>query len=101
MESRFGNFDEGKEADFLVIEPADGLKAMLENAVRSDDPMLARDQTLFGLPMGIRESSVALRLENQCLVHSATGSATEIKLTLAGFEPTTFRINSPELLPLH
>ncbi|MDH3011725.1 amidohydrolase family protein [Gordonia alkanivorans] len=59
MESRFGNFDEGKEADFLVIEPADGLKAMLENAVRSDDPMLARDQTLFGLLMGIRESSVA------------------------------------------
>ncbi len=59
MESRFGNFDEGKEADFLVIEPADGLKAMLENAVPSDDPMLARDQTLFGLLMGIRESSVA------------------------------------------
>ncbi|MHC3000817.1 amidohydrolase family protein [Gordonia sp. GN26] len=59
MEDRFGNFDEGKEADFLVIEPVDGLKAMLDNAVRSDDPALARDQTLFGLLMGIRESSIA------------------------------------------
>lgn len=59
MENRFGNFDEGKEADFLVVEPDDGLKARLDNAVRSDDPVLARDQTLFGLLMGIRDSSIA------------------------------------------
>ncbi len=59
MENRFGNFDEGKEADFLVIEPVDALKSTLENAVRSDDADLARDQTLFGLLMGLRESSIA------------------------------------------
>ncbi|MGK2880370.1 MAG: amidohydrolase family protein [Mycobacterium sp.] len=59
MENRFGNFDLGKEADFVVIEPADALKGLLENAFRSQDPELARDQTLFGLLMGIRESSIA------------------------------------------
>jgi guanine deaminase len=61
MESRFGNFDVGKEADFVVIDPlgTPQLAATLANAVRSDDPGLARDQTLFGLLMGIRESSIA------------------------------------------
>ena len=37
----------------------DALKSTLENAVRSDDADLARDQTLFGLLMGLRESSIA------------------------------------------
>lgn len=59
MENRFGNFDIGKEADFVVIKPADALKGQLANAVRADEPELARDQTLFGLLMGIRESSIA------------------------------------------
>ncbi|MDS1116408.1 amidohydrolase family protein [Gordonia westfalica] len=59
MEERFGNLDVGKEADFLVIEPADALEPVLQNAVRSEDPDLARDQTLFALLMGIRESSIA------------------------------------------
>lgn len=61
MENRFGNFDVGKEADFVVIDPAgtQQLDATLTKAVRSEDPGLARDQTLFGLLMGIRESSVA------------------------------------------
>jgi guanine deaminase len=61
MESRFGNFDVGKEADFVVIDPSGTpqLEGILANAVRSDDPGLARDQTLFGLLMGIRESSIA------------------------------------------
>lgn len=59
MENRFGNFDLGKEADFVVIQPADALKGLLNNAFRAADPTLARDQTLFGLLMGIRESSVA------------------------------------------
>jgi guanine deaminase len=31
---------------------------VLRNAVRADDTELARDQTLFGLLMGIRESSI-------------------------------------------
>ena len=60
MESRFGNFDVGKEADFVVIEPGGtpALNALLTYGVRADDPDLARDQTLFALLMGIRESSI-------------------------------------------
>ena len=49
MEDRFGNFDLGKEADFVVIDPA-GTPALdaTADAVRcaSADPDLARDQTL-------------------------------------------------------
>jgi guanine deaminase len=61
MENRFGNFDVGKEADFVVIDPSGTpqLNDTLAKAVRSEDPELARDQTLFGLLMGIRESSIA------------------------------------------
>ncbi|TSD98046.1 amidohydrolase family protein [Skermania sp. ID1734] len=61
MEDRFGNFDIGKEADFVVIEPAavPALQAALDYGVRSDDPGLARDQTLFALLMGLREPAVA------------------------------------------
>ncbi|OFJ52302.1 amidohydrolase family protein [Mycolicibacterium grossiae] len=59
MEDRFGNFDLGKEADFVVVSPVDALKAQLDNAYRSDDPVLARDQTLFALLMGLRERSIA------------------------------------------
>jgi guanine deaminase len=61
MESRFGNFDVGKEADFLVVDPAGtpSLQARLSNATRSSDAQLAVDQTLFCLLMGIRESSIA------------------------------------------
>ena len=61
MEDRFGNFDVGKEADFVVVDPA-GTAALgnhLGQAVRSPDLVLARDQTLFALLMGIRESSIA------------------------------------------
>jgi guanine deaminase len=61
MEDRFGNFDVGKEADFVVVDPSGtpALNAVMRNAVRADDADLARDQTLFGLLMGIRESSIA------------------------------------------
>lgn len=61
MEERFGNFDLGKEADFVVIDPAatPALNASLTYGARSADQGLARDQTLFALLMGIRESSVA------------------------------------------
>jgi guanine deaminase len=60
MEDRFGNFDVGKEADFVVIDPAGtpALAGPITHGVRSDDPDLARDQTLFALLMGIRESSI-------------------------------------------
>jgi guanine deaminase len=61
MENRFGNFDVGKEADFVVVDPAGtpALNARLTHAVRADDPGLARDQALFGLLMGLQESSIA------------------------------------------
>jgi guanine deaminase len=61
MEDRFGNFDLGKEADFLVIDPrrTPALNGPITHGVRSEDPGLARDQTLFALLMGIRESSIA------------------------------------------
>ncbi|WP_284229444.1 amidohydrolase family protein [Mycobacterium antarcticum] len=59
MENRFGNFDTGKEADFIVVEPEDALKGLLANAYRADDADLARNQTLFALLMGLRESSIA------------------------------------------
>jgi guanine deaminase len=60
VEDRFGNFDIGKEADF-VVDPSrtPSLQAVLAHAVRSDDTTTARDQTLFGLLMGMRETSVA------------------------------------------
>ena len=61
MESRFGNFDVGKEADFVVVDPSGtpALEANMAKAVRSTEPELAREQTLFALLMGIRESSIA------------------------------------------
>ena len=60
MEDRFGNFDVGKEADFVVIDPAGTapLNAALTNGVRSDDATLARDQQLFAVLMCMRESSI-------------------------------------------
>jgi guanine deaminase len=61
MEDRFGNFDLGKEADFVVIDPnrTPALKSVIAAGVRSDDPTMARDQTLFGLLMRTRETSIA------------------------------------------
>jgi len=61
MEDRFGNFDLGKEADFVVVDPrrTPTLQAVMDNGVRSSDSALARDQTLFALLMGIRETSVS------------------------------------------
>jgi guanine deaminase len=61
MEDRFGNFDVGKEADFVVVDPrkTPSLNGPLTHGVRSEDSGLARDQTLFALLMGIRESSIA------------------------------------------
>ena len=61
MESRFGNLDTGKEADFLVIDPTrwSPLAAVLDLGVRADDDEMARDQTLFALLMGLREPAIA------------------------------------------
>ncbi|MET7770993.1 amidohydrolase family protein [Nocardia sp. NPDC005366] len=61
MERRFGNFDLGKEADFLVVDPAGtpALAGRLTHGVRSEDPALARDQTLFTLLTGMDETTIA------------------------------------------
>ncbi|WP_067843986.1 amidohydrolase family protein [Nocardia lijiangensis] len=61
MESRFGNFDLGKEADFLVVDPTGtpALEDTLAQGIRSEDPVLARDQMLFALLMGMSESTIA------------------------------------------
>ncbi|NDZ97614.1 amidohydrolase family protein [Streptomyces sp. SID6673] len=61
MEDRFGNFDVGKEADFLVIDPErwPPLESILRQGIRSDNPTTARDQTLFALLMGLREPAIA------------------------------------------
>ena len=61
LEDRIGNFDPGKEADFLVVDPAGWppLQGLIERGIRSDDPVMARDQTLFGLLMTMREPAIA------------------------------------------
>jgi guanine deaminase len=61
MENRFGNFDVGKEADFVVVDPSGtpALDGLLRHGIRAADPDLARDQTLFALLMGIRDTSIA------------------------------------------
>jgi guanine deaminase len=61
MEDRFGNFDVGKEADFVVIDPprTPALIAAITHGVRAADPTMARDQTLFALLMKTRETSIA------------------------------------------
>lgn len=60
MESRIGNFDAGKEADFVVVDPSawPQLAAAIDHGVRADDAELARDQTLFALLMSMREPAI-------------------------------------------
>ncbi|MDI9896626.1 guanine deaminase [Rhodococcus sp. IEGM 1381] len=60
MENRIGNFDIGKEADFVVVDPSawPQLAAAIDHGVRADDAELARDQTLFALLMAMREPAI-------------------------------------------
>ncbi|MGV9712603.1 amidohydrolase family protein [Gordonia sp. NPDC003424] len=60
QEHRFGNFDIGKEADFLVIQPDrwPPLEQGLTAGIRADDDRTARDQTLFTLLMSLREPAI-------------------------------------------
>lgn len=57
LEDRIGNFDVGKEADFVVIDPSrwEMLERIIEWGPRSDEPGLARDQLLFQILMAVRE----------------------------------------------
>ena len=61
MEDRIGNLDAGKEADFLVVDPRQWppLEAAMCKGTRSEDLVLARDQTLFALLMSMREPAIS------------------------------------------
>lgn len=61
QEERFGNFDLGKDADFLTIHPDrhEPLAAALDRAVESDDAARDDDQRLFTLLLGLREPPIA------------------------------------------
>ena len=60
MEERFGNFDLGKDADFLLIEPDrwEPLASVLERGIRADDAEMATDQTLFALLLALRQPAI-------------------------------------------
>lgn len=60
MEARFGNFDVGKDADFLLISPDrwEPLAAILEFGIRADDETARTEQVLFALLMGLREPAI-------------------------------------------
>lgn len=61
MDARFGNFDVGKDADFLLIDPDrwEPLARNLAQGTRAEDEASATDQTLFALLMGLREPAIA------------------------------------------
>lgn len=61
MEDRFGNFDLGKDADFLRIEPDrwEPLADVLALGIRADDAAEATAQLLFALLLGLREPAIA------------------------------------------
>lgn len=61
QESRIGNFDVGKEADFVVIDPSrqPSLQRRLECGLRFEDAELARDAQLFTVLLAAREPALA------------------------------------------
>jgi guanine deaminase len=60
MDDRIGNFDVGKEADFVVLEPHrwEMYGCTLENVVKPADPITARDANLFAVLMLAREPAL-------------------------------------------
>jgi guanine deaminase len=60
MEERFGNLDVGKDADFVLIDPArwEPLAMLLEGRVRSGDAEVDTDRELFALLMGLRGPAI-------------------------------------------
>jgi guanine deaminase len=61
LEDRIGNFDPGREADFVVIDPArwEPLANSLEWGLRADDPVKRRDGRLFTVLMASHEVALA------------------------------------------
>src|SRR6187431_1128997 len=61
MEARFGNFDVGKDADFLLVDTGkwEPLAGMLDQGVRSDDEDKATDEELFTLLIGLRQPAIS------------------------------------------
>ena len=57
LEDRIGNFDVGKDADFVVVDPSrwDHYSNTLTRGSRPTDPMAARDALLFTSLMAMRE----------------------------------------------
>jgi len=60
MEARFGNFDPGKDADFVVVEPDrwEPLAQVLAHLASAGDERDATERMLFALLMGLREPAI-------------------------------------------
>ncbi|MFT4216241.1 MAG: amidohydrolase family protein [Micropruina sp.] len=60
QDRRFGNFDAGKEADFVTVEPDrdEHLALALAGAGDEPDPQRALYQLLFTVLMGLREAAI-------------------------------------------
>lgn len=60
MEDRFGNFDVGKDADFVRITPAawQPLELLVRHALRADDERTAAAQLLFLVLLTVREPAI-------------------------------------------
>lgn len=61
LDARIGNFDVGKDADFVSVDTSAWapLAGTLEKAARADDEVAAAEQTLFALLLGLREPAIA------------------------------------------
>jgi guanine deaminase len=61
LEDRIGNFDSGREADMVIVDPArwEPLAHSLEWGLRSDDPVKRTEGRLFTVLMACNEVAVA------------------------------------------
>ena len=61
LDARIGNFDVGKDADFVAVDTSawGPLEGTLIHAARAVDEDAAAVQTLFALLMGLREPAIA------------------------------------------
>ena len=76
LEDRTGNFDVGKEADFVVLDPSkwDMYDQTLKNMHLSDDPTTARDAFLFAVIMLAREKALTGTYVRGRKLETSTGS---------------------------